>query len=67
MNYGFILREARRKKNISQTSLAKQLETTQRTICRWERGKASITMEKLEKIASILEIPIQNFFVPTQQ
>lgn len=50
------LKELRKDKKISQTTLAKLLNVNEKTISRWENGTSNIKPEKAEKLADFFEV-----------
>lgn len=49
----------REKKNITQSELADKLCVTRQAVSNWENGKTESDIEMLNKIASVLEISIE--------
>lgn len=49
----------REKKNITQSELADKLSVTRQAVSNWENGKTEPDIEMLNKIASVLEISIE--------
>ena len=45
------LKELRKEQNLSQKELARRLETTNSSICDWERGRSQPSLEKLSALA----------------
>lgn len=60
MTTGEQIKEARKKKNISQSELAKMLDVNQTMISQWERGTSNPKLTTLQRIAEALEIPVDN-------
>ena len=56
MEFGAILKELRKEKNLTQTELAKFLCTTQDTISLWELGKSYPDVLMLIKIAKFFGV-----------
>ena len=52
------LKELRKDKKISQTTLAKLLNVNEKTISRWENGESQIKPEKAEKLANFFGVSI---------
>ncbi len=52
------LREIRKSRNISQTKLAIDLNTTQNTISRWENGLREPGIEELIRIADYFNVSL---------
>jgi transcriptional regulator with XRE-family HTH domain len=62
-NFGFRLKELRKQKGISQAQLAFEAEIEISQISRIELGKINTTIETVNLISKILEIPLSEFFV----
>lgn len=63
---GAKIKEIRKKKKISQEKLAELVSMNNRSILRIENQHNIPTLETLEKIAQVLEVPITDFFeMPT--
>lgn len=56
------IRTIRKKKNISQTELAKRLKVTQQAVSYMENKDIDIPTKKKKKIAKILEEKVENIF-----
>ncbi|MDE7083090.1 MAG: helix-turn-helix domain-containing protein [Clostridia bacterium] len=54
--YGQILKELRKEKGWSQDELAKQLNTSQRTISRYERELFDLSTDMIIKICNLFDI-----------
>lgn len=54
--FGDNLREARKAKNLTQESLADDIETTQQYIREWERNKSEPTLSFILKLLKALDI-----------
>ena len=52
----------RKKKNMTQEQLAKEMEVRQSTVSDWETGKISPTAHKLQKLAKVLGCRIDDLF-----
>ena len=52
------LKELRKDKKISQTTLAKLLNVNEKTISRWENGESQIKPEKAEKLAEFFKVNV---------
>lgn len=57
-----MLRDLRKRKNMSQADLAKKLGITVTTISRYERGQRKIPVEKAKRLGEILEVNWIIFF-----
>jgi len=58
MEVGQSIKKIREWKNYSQKYMADELNTTQQTYSRYETGEIEMTLNKLKKIAEILEVPV---------
>jgi len=58
MEVGQSIKKIREWKNYSQKYMADELNTTQQTYSRYETGEIEMTLNKLKKIAKILEVPV---------
>jgi transcriptional regulator with XRE-family HTH domain len=56
------IREVRRLKGISQTELAEKVGLSYQQIQKYEKGKSSISVERLFQIAYALNVSIKTFF-----
>ena len=63
MNYGKALRLVRSSRNISQRELSETINLDPSYISLIEKGKRVPTIETLEKIVKVLDIPIHLFFL----
>ncbi len=52
------LKKIREKSNLSQAQLAKMLNLTQQTICKYEKGTAEASFSTLTHMSNIFSIPI---------
>lgn len=59
---GLKIKELRKKKKISQENFSEMVEMNPRQIVRIESGESFPTAENLEKIASALEVSVQELF-----
>lgn len=56
MYFGHKLREIRKDRNMTQAELGKLLGKTGATVCDWEKGKASPSLEELIRLADIFQV-----------
>lgn len=56
------LRRIRKEKKITQKQLAEKIGVQPSAISKYETGKVSPTVEQLEKIAEVLEVPVMSLF-----
>lgn len=61
-NLGFNIRKIREQKGFSQEYMANELDISQASYARLENEDTKITVERLQKIAEILETNIIDFF-----
>ena len=62
-NFMYILKQLRRKKNISQTELAQEIGVSLRTIQLYEKKSANIPIKNLTKIADFFEMTIAELYL----
>jgi transcriptional regulator with XRE-family HTH domain len=60
---GARIRRARLRKGLTQTELARRIDTADAQISRWENGRAFPSLGTLEAIADALDVSIESFFV----
>ena len=58
MNFGENLKKLRKRANLSQSDLAKQLNINQYNISYWEIGRSEPNIEQIIKLSEILNVPI---------
>lgn len=51
------IRKARTDRNMRQVDLAKAVEASQATVCRWERGGAEPSWPLRARLAEVLDMP----------
>jgi transcriptional regulator with XRE-family HTH domain len=56
------IRELRKSRGLTQEQLAELVEIEQKHVSRLELGKSYPTIERLEKIAQAVNVPLQTFF-----
>ena len=57
MSFGENLKKLRKRANLSQTELAKQLQINQYNISFWEIGRSEPNIEQIIKLSEILHVP----------
>lgn len=57
-NYSIKIKEIRKKKGVSQNSLAKSLNTKQQVVSRYERQESSPSLDRLVEIAQVLGVTL---------
>ena len=57
---GNLIREARQRKNYTQSELGKMLGVTNKAVSRWENGESFPDIGVLESLSHLLELPIQD-------
>ena len=55
LSLGYEIYQARKKRNLTQSALAKRIATTQSEVARIENGDQNVTTDKLNKIAKALD------------
>lgn len=58
-----LLKKVREEQKLSQDYLAKQIFTTRQSISNWENGKKMPTLENIEKLSRLLEIPMEDLVI----
>ena len=66
MKTGTLIKEARIKKNYTQTELGDLLGVTNKAVSRWEKGKSFPDVELLENLATTLDLRIQDIVTGTK-
>jgi transcriptional regulator with XRE-family HTH domain len=61
---GLRIQELRIARDLSQANLAERVGVDTQTIQRAERGRVSLALEKMERIAGALEVPMSSLFEP---
>lgn len=61
------LKKIRLEKNITQDFLAKKLGFTQKAYSKIENNETKLNVDVLQRVAQILEVPIETFFNNSQQ
>lgn len=56
------IREFRKKKNLSQEQVAKEMGLNQHTISQWETGERTPSVKKALKLAEILGTTVDNLY-----
>ena len=59
LNYGEALKEQREKLGLSQSMVAKQINTSHQNISRWESGKILPSIDFCVKLADLYEISLE--------
>lgn len=62
MELKYLLKELRKKKNITQSDLANKLGVVPTTVSAWERGANKPTMDKVTMMADLFQVPVSSFF-----
>ena len=57
---GNLIREARQRKNYTQSELGMMLGVTNKAVSRWENGESFPDIGVLESLSHLLELPIQD-------
>jgi transcriptional regulator with XRE-family HTH domain len=61
---GDLVREARRRANLTQTELAKRAETSQPAIARWESGRTAISLDDVRRLVALCGFDLEVALVP---
>lgn len=70
MNYreiGYRIQIAREECGMNQKSLAEQLNISQSSLSNYEKGKRRLYLSDLQKIANVLDKPLDYFLLPISQ
>ena len=62
-----LIRRNRKAKGLTQAQFAELLDMSEMTIRRWESGERSPRIEELQKISSVLDIPINELLDGTTE
>jgi transcriptional regulator with XRE-family HTH domain len=62
---GDLVREARRRANLTQTELAKRAETSQPAIARWESGRTAISLDDVRRLVALCGFDLEVALVPS--
>lgn len=62
-----LIREARRRAQLSQSELARRLGTAQSVVARWERGGASPSLETLRRVLRACGFELEVHLVPADE
>jgi transcriptional regulator with XRE-family HTH domain len=62
--FGFRLRECRKRQRISQTKLGRQLDITQTTISQWEQGAHLPQLDTFAKLLKALDVKPKELLPP---
>lgn len=62
MELKYLLKELRRKNNITQSELADKLGVVPTTVSAWERGANKPTMDKVTMMADLFQVSVSSFF-----
>ena len=57
---GNLIREARQRKNYTQSELGRMLGVTNKAVSRWENGESFPDIGVLESLSHLLELPIRS-------
>lgn len=64
---GKIIKEARLKKDLTQSELGKMLGKSNNVITNWEKGTNSPDVDNIERLCAILDIPVDYIFQTKQK
>lgn len=60
--FGLRVRKIRQKQNLSQEELAEKIDIAVNNMGKIERGESFVTAVTLEKLASVLDVKVEDFF-----
>lgn len=61
--FGNYIFEMRKKNNLTQSQLAKELGVSNKAISKWENGKSKPTTDTLRKLSKLWNVPIENLLM----
>ena len=64
MSSGTLIRQARRRANLTQAELAAKVATTQSAVARWERGASHPSVERLQSLVAACGLELQIGLTP---
>lgn len=64
MRSATLIRQARKRANLTQTELAAKVATTQSAVARWERGASHPSVERLEALVEACGLELQVGLAP---
>lgn len=64
MQTGIQIAEARRRQNLTQEQLAQLMQVSRQTVSRWEAGAAYPEMEKIVRLADLLQVSCDDLLRP---
>lgn len=64
MSYQVSLRAARINQNMRRIDASKSIGVSDRTLYNWESGKSFPPADKLLRLCSLYNVPIDNIFIP---
>lgn len=67
MTIGEKIRQRRRGKGLTQDALANALEISRQAVAKWESGQSAPATENLLKLATLLEVPLEELAGPKEQ
>lgn len=67
MTIGEKIRQRRREKGLTQDALANALEISRQAVAKWESGQSAPATENLLKLATLLEVPLEELAGPKEQ
>jgi transcriptional regulator with XRE-family HTH domain len=67
MSSATLIRQARRRANLTQTELAAKVATTQSAVARWERGASHPSVERLQSLVEACGLELQLGLTPRNE
>lgn len=59
--YAKVIKKYRKKRNLTQSELAKKIHSSQQAVARWELEKTEPNLDSLSELSKALNIPISHF------
>lgn len=59
--YAKVIKKYRKKRNLTQSELAKRIHSSQQAVARWELEKTEPNLDSLSELSKALNIPISHF------
>lgn len=59
--YAKVIKKYRKKRNLTQSELAKKIHSSQQAVARWELEKTEPNLDSLSELSKALNIPVSHF------
>lgn len=59
--YAKVIKKYRKKRNLTQSELAKKIHSSQQAVARWELEKTEPNLDSLRELSKALNIPVSHF------